>query len=247
MTAATPNTSPYDTLGIDPDATDDVIKDAYRKMARSTHPDKGGSADAFHVIHQAYVLLSNPMARDEYDRTGNVNYQDSTSYAYRVEQLAYSVLGISFAQLVSDPASLDQLDDIFDELAEGLEQRIENLGRQKIETARSLQHYKTLKKRIKYKNNSGKGSGSKAAGTDILGGILDQRVRELSNSLKHTDMEIEAAQFAVGLLENYSVEGGGDGDIATALQAANKRFRVRGDQSREGWYHTGSWDIDTAA
>ena len=72
-------------------------------------------------------------------------------------------------------------------------------------------------------------------------------MRELSNSLKHTDMEIEAAQFAVGLLENYSVEGGGDGDIATALQAANKRFRVRGDQSREGWYHTGSWDIDTAA
>lgn len=232
MTAAN---SPYDTLGIDPDAADDAIKDAYRKMARSTHPDKGGSADAFHAIHQAYMLLSNPMARDEYDRTGNVNYQDSTSYAYRVEQLAYSVLGIAFVQLVSDPGSLDQLDDIFEELADNMDNRIENLARQKVETARSLKHYETLKKRIKYKRKkSSSGSGT----TDILGGILSQRLRELSNSLKHTDMEIEAAQFAVGLLENYSVEGGGDMGLEGILTYDQSKFRARGRSSQTAQYHT---------
>ncbi|MET4061512.1 hypothetical protein ABIB35_003085 [Arthrobacter sp. UYP6] len=57
----------YEVLGLAPSATTDQIKTAYRKAARATHPDHGGSAETFHVIAEAYEVLSNPEQKAAYD------------------------------------------------------------------------------------------------------------------------------------------------------------------------------------
>ena len=57
----------YEVLGLAPSATMDQIKTAYRKAARATHPDQGGSAETFHVIAEAYEVLSNPAQKAAYD------------------------------------------------------------------------------------------------------------------------------------------------------------------------------------
>jgi len=52
---ATPNaTSIWQTLGLEPSATVAEIKRAYRARALETHPDRGGSAEAFRALHSAY-------------------------------------------------------------------------------------------------------------------------------------------------------------------------------------------------
>lgn len=66
----------YNILGISKSASDDEIKNAYRKMARSHHPDKGGDKETFQKIQEAYETLSDPNKRDEYDNPspfGNIN------------------------------------------------------------------------------------------------------------------------------------------------------------------------------
>ena len=57
----------YEVLGLAPSATADQIKAAYRRAARTSHPDRGGSAETFHVIAEAYEVLSNPQQKAAYD------------------------------------------------------------------------------------------------------------------------------------------------------------------------------------
>lgn len=59
--------NPYQTLGVNRDATADEIKRAYRKLASQHHPDKGGDKNKFQEIEAAYRTLSDPNARAQYD------------------------------------------------------------------------------------------------------------------------------------------------------------------------------------
>jgi len=59
--------NPYETLGVDRNATPDQIKRAYRKLAGQHHPDKGGDKARFQEVQAAYDLLSNPQRRAEHD------------------------------------------------------------------------------------------------------------------------------------------------------------------------------------
>ena len=51
--------SPYEILGVDPDADETEIVDAYRERVKETHPDQGGSAAAFQAVKDAYERIEN--------------------------------------------------------------------------------------------------------------------------------------------------------------------------------------------
>ena len=57
----------YNTLGVPQDADTDTIKRAYRKLAMTHHPDKGGDPAQFQKISEAYAMLSDPSKRSLYD------------------------------------------------------------------------------------------------------------------------------------------------------------------------------------
>lgn len=61
----------YDILGVPRDASTDDIKKAYRRAARSAHPDAGGDDDTFKQVQRAYQVLSDPQLRVRYDRFGD--------------------------------------------------------------------------------------------------------------------------------------------------------------------------------
>ena len=65
---------PYDILGIEPGATLDEVKRAYRALAKELHPDANPddtvAANRFREATEAYDLLSDPERRADYDSGG---------------------------------------------------------------------------------------------------------------------------------------------------------------------------------
>jgi hypothetical protein len=58
----------YAVLNINENASAETIKTAYKNQIKLSHPDKGGNADVFRHIQQAYQILSHDVCRKIYDK-----------------------------------------------------------------------------------------------------------------------------------------------------------------------------------
>ena len=62
----------YEILGVARGASAAEIKKAFRAKAKQHHPDKGGEAQTFKKINEAYEVLSDPQKKAQYDQFGSV-------------------------------------------------------------------------------------------------------------------------------------------------------------------------------
>lgn len=71
---------PYVVLGVRRHASPDEITRAYRRAARLTHPDGGGScagSERFQAVSDAYEVLRDPGRRAGYDRQHPLSQQEA--------------------------------------------------------------------------------------------------------------------------------------------------------------------------
>ena len=74
----------YQILGVDKSADDSTIKKAYRKLVVKHHPDKGGNADTFSAISEAYDILSDNRKVDYDTKSMTItNFQRANKYLTR--------------------------------------------------------------------------------------------------------------------------------------------------------------------
>lgn len=78
----------YDDLGVDAEADAAAITAAHRQAAKRHHPDRpGGDREKFEQISRAYLVLRDPMKRQRYDETGQVDDLASNDTAIMAELL----------------------------------------------------------------------------------------------------------------------------------------------------------------
>lgn len=112
----------YDVLGVGPEASQDEIKRAFRKLAFKYHPDRNKMPNAeekFKEASEAYAILSDPEKRKQYDARGfegikeqykqediynSGTFRDTFSeFGFNVEDIFSRIFGGGFASQQATP------------------------------------------------------------------------------------------------------------------------------------------------
>jgi curved DNA-binding protein CbpA len=97
---------PYVVLGVRRQASAEEIARAYRRAARLTHPDSGGSgagSERFRLVSDAYEVLRDPGRRAGYDRLHQFQRQEAAPAAG--SSVRYAAPGSQHVVLGSRPPS----------------------------------------------------------------------------------------------------------------------------------------------
>lgn len=174
--------NPYEVLGLQPDATLEQVKAAFRREASRTHPDKGGDGTRMAQVNEAYAILSDPARRRQFDETGNTREPASVD-AEATEILA----GIFTQALQQDAAS------VVDFAKGSLLQMRGNMKQQRTATLRRSRTLRAKRGKVKTKKDQ----------PNLLHGIIDQQLVALGQSLVKIRHVQQVVKRALQLLESY--------------------------------------------
>ncbi|PHH72218.1 hypothetical protein CDD80_4674 [Ophiocordyceps camponoti-rufipedis] len=107
------DTAYYDTLGVQPTATQLEIKKAYRKLAIVHHPDKNPNDptahEKFQAIGEAYQVLSDTDLRKAYDKFGKDQAKPSEGFADPAEFFSSIFGGEAFTDWIGEISLMKDL------------------------------------------------------------------------------------------------------------------------------------------
>jgi curved DNA-binding protein CbpA len=199
----------YQILGIRRGAAPEEIQKAYRRRAKSSHPDAGGSVEAFSELAAAYSVLSDPPRRERYDQTGEIDLpRPNTLDASAFEVIAQKLGMVIHAE--RDVTALDVGALIEAAIGEDMAQRRANIASHK----RAIERTGKLRARIKRKSN----------GRDnMLAKVLDWHELASNEQIRKSEAAVSSMERALEILKDYSfadeLAPEGD-DVAVALTSA---------------------------
>jgi curved DNA-binding protein CbpA len=174
----------YAVLGVNRGAGKDEIKRAYRRAAKATHPDAGGSVERFALVTLAHATLSDDLKRKGYDQTGATDQLEAA-----IAQTALDALSAAVTQLQSMgfPPGRANL------LAEAVQicrDQIKTINMVERNSARALAELTRLKKRFT----------RKTADTDLAKIITSGKARNAQNY----QQQRQICEAAIRLLEGHA-------------------------------------------
>jgi len=176
--------SHYKILGVAEGATADEIKQAYRKKAVTSHPDKGGSPDDFVPIAKAYEVLSDPERRLLYDATGEER-------RLPIEQEVQGVLMQLFNQALAQEGDIE----------------IVAFVRNHISTqAKQIPGECAKLNRRKEKLEAKRGKISSDAPVNMVHLIIDSEIKNIEGQLLNFEHQAALGEACLAALDLYSEE-----------------------------------------
>ena len=188
----------YQILGVRRAASQGEIQRAYRRKAKTSHPDGGGSVKAFSEISTAYTVLTDPNRRERYDSTGDIEpLRPNNLDVSAIEVIAQKLGLIIHAECDVTSVDLDAL--IEQAIREDIAER--NAGISSLR--RAIERARRIRDRVKRKTN----------GEDnMLARVLAWHETTAKSHIKQSEEAVSS--MALEILKDYSFAD--DFSVATA-------------------------------
>jgi len=180
----------YEVLGLKRAAGRKDIHKAYRRKAKTAHPDSGGTVEAFNELVMAYAVLSDAKSRAKYDETGEIDPPRPDNFDGGAIEIIAEKLGLVI-HAEHDLAAMDVGALIEQAIRQDIADRKGSVAHQK----RAAERLAALRARTKHK---AQGDGT------LVARVLDWHELAIQNRIKKYE---EAAQFlerALEILQDYS-------------------------------------------
>jgi curved DNA-binding protein CbpA len=200
----------YRLLGIKRGASKAEVRKAYRRKAKVSHPDKGGSAEAFSALATAHDVLSDERRRERYDATGEI----VAAKPDNADVAAIEIIAQKLGLIIHSEHDVSALG-----IGEMIEQAIrEDIARRQAGIAdhnRAIGRAARLRARVK----------RKADGADnMLARVLDWHERSAKDLIKKSEEAVSSMERALAILDGYSfiedlpANADGEDQVAKALR-----------------------------
>jgi curved DNA-binding protein CbpA len=201
----------YRLLGLKRGASKDEVRKAYRRKAKASHPDTGGSAEAFSALTVAHEVLSDPARREKYDTTGEIEQKKPNNFDGSAVEVIAQKLGL----LIHAEQELTGLD-----IGALLEQSIrDDIARRQAsmaEQARAIERAGKLRARVKRKTDGA---------DNMLARVLEWHERASKDHIKKNEEAVSSLERALEMLDGYlfvddrpPVEVEAEDQVAAALR-----------------------------
>ena len=179
-------TDPYEILGIGRDASEEQIKAAYRKKAKTAHPDSGGDVDAFGRLQKAYELLLDPVRRKVFDDTG---YDVELTDAVDLQAL------VAIEKLITDMVLDEREPGTFDPVAHMRACLLAEIRKAHFSKSELERHSDRIRLHIDRLGER--------PGKDVVGHMLRARIKAIATAISETEAKINATERACDMLDGY--------------------------------------------
>lgn len=219
---------PYQILGLNRSATDKDIRAAYRKLAKTAHPDVGGDPNRFAALRLAHDVLLDPKRREHFDRTGEVLSEERDDTL----QQAISLLTGAVASIIMQEDKPEQID-IPAKIAEMLKGARKDAVAQIAKMKAHIGRIERVKGRFTVKE---------ADRDNIFEAALATQLRELNEGLAKTERAIAAFDMAAEMLKAFDFRR----DAPDVSRLAAQAYAMRPDQRRQAFTFTQSSSTSNA-
>lgn len=204
----------YEAIGASPGDSDAKVKAAYRRAARKSHPDAGGSREEFKAVGYAGMILCDPEKRAHYDRTG-----EELGLKNEVERRIASMLGKAFGQDMVDP----------------IRSMCEYIDKVRSEQRGATRKFEQSKKKLSIKLKKfvqADATSSNTEARDFIAGVLENHIGDMDRAIAAAQSEAEICEAMLAYLNDLKCPASVDGSAASVYSAKVVFGSVR---TSSGW------------
>ena len=200
----------YKILGIKRNASPEEIKKAYKRTAKKTHPDKGGSDEEFQETNKAYEVLSNTKLRKHYDEHGTIDENDGPDKHSAMKDVAQI-----FEMVITKNEERIDYVNIITEMLSVFDQGKKSTKKSILESKKKIPYYEKIASRIATDDEK----------ENIFESFIGGKISDLNHTIASAEEQLNRIEESIAIVEIYSctVELQEEPDYSSFGRRANDR------------------------